>query len=494
MLMRGAPIGRTPAAHLAQPAARASGVAGRARTARGVQREVDVGRPTLLLASLAAAAILLACSSASDASDPGAAEPESSPAIGQPSEEPAETAPSAAPPPGEPAPEARFVDSCMPKTTCPAMPVATEGSGIADVDRCAFALEESSGIGATSDVVAAIESMTTRVSVEDVLADANRTATKTTAVPGSPAGVQYAFKWQDDDDASIAWTPQGITGSADAAATGKIGQRSAVLVSFYDHPVAGSGEENRGVRIAFVDTTVATAPKYRFALLVMPKGTKDAPSFDPIKIHAGGIVWYGDYLYVADTTHGFRVFDMRRILRVAVDPGVFGCTAGTCRAGTYKYVLPQVGKYEIASPCKAIFSWVSLDRKSHPPSLVSGEYCSTQACSGPLAGRVYRWPLDEATGLLRSKTTYPTEAFVMSHKQVQGGAFVDGTLYLSSSAPPNDGGDLYRVKKGKSATSSWGNNPEDLMIDANNGWMWSLTEKADSRSVFAVKLSSYPSP
>lgn len=386
----------------------------------------------------------------------------------------------------------RFVDTCAPTATCPAAPAVKEGGGLAGVDRCAFALEEE--LAKTSDVIEALESMTTRVSVADVLDDANRTATKTTAVPGGPLGVQYAFEWQADDDASVAWTPQGITGSADAAATGRIGNKSAVLVSFYDHPVEGSGEENRGVRIAFVDTTVATAPKYRFALLVMPKGTKAAPSFDPIKIHAGGIVWYRDYLYVADTSHGFRVFDLRRILRVAVDPGVFGCTAGTCRAGTYRYVLPQIGKYEVASSCKPIFSWVSLDRKSVPPTLVSGEYCSTTACSGPLAGRIFRWPLDPTTGLLRSKTTFPTEAFVMSHKQVQGGAFVSGTAYLSSSAPLLDGGDLCRVEKGKSVTSGWGNNPEDLMVDANNGWLWSLTEKAGSRSVFAVSLASYPPP
>jgi hypothetical protein len=67
-------------------------------------------------------------------------------------------------------------------------------------------------------------------------------------------------------------------------------------------------------------------------------------------------------------------------------------------------------------------------------------------------------------------------------------------MYLSSSAPAFDGGDLYRVARGRSATSGWGNNPEDLMVDANNGWLWSLTEKAGSRSVFAVSLSSYPAP
>ncbi|MBX3225932.1 MAG: hypothetical protein KIT84_29850 [Labilithrix sp.] len=437
-----------------------------------------------------AAAAIAACSSTSDAPDttdasavtnePTASSSSSSSSSGAPDDD-------------DDPPKPRFVDTCTLQESCgPA--TAAERSGLAEVERCGFSLEESENLGATPELVSALAGLTTPVSVQDVLADANRVATKTNTVPGGPAGVQYAFEWQGDDDASIAWTPQGITGTADATDTGKVGQRSAVLVSFYDHPVPSSGEENRGVRIAFVDTTTAVAPKYRFVLLVAPKGTREAPSFDPIKIHAGGIVWYRDYLYVADTTRGFRVFDMRHLLRVAVDPGMFGCTNGTCRAGTYKYVLPQIGSYAVKSSCKPIFSWVSLDRKSDPPSLVSGEYCSGEACAGPLAGRIFRWPLDAATGLLRSKVTFPTEAYLMSHRQVQGGAFIDGVAYLSSSAPTNDGGDLYRVTKGKSATSKWGNNPEDLMVDAANGWLWSLTEKAETRSVFAVKLTSYPPP
>ena len=392
---------------------------------------------------------------------------------------------------------ARFVDSCDAKAAeCTAAPAGfKEGAGLTEVDRCAFALTESADIGVTSDVITKLGTIADPVNVTDVLNDANRIATKTGTVPGSPSSVQYAFNWQDDDNNSVAWTPQGLSGSADSTETGKLSaDKTAVLVSFYDEPVAGSGEENVGVRIAFVDTTAGASPRYRFALLVQPKGTKDAPSFDPIKIHAGGIVWFKDWLYVADTSHGFRVFDMRHLLKVATDPGNFGCNATTCRAGTYKYVLPQVGKYDVTSACSPIFSWVSLDRTSDPPALVSGEYCSTDACAGPLAGRVFRWPLDPSTGLLRSAITFPTEAYLMSHKQVQGGAAAGGVYYLSSSAPAADGGELYRVVKGKSATSQWGDNPEDLMVDPGNRWLWSLNEKAGKRSVFAVKLDAYPPP
>ncbi|MGW0958255.1 hypothetical protein ACWD4K_04235 [Streptomyces gelaticus] len=36
-------------------------------------------------------------------------------------------------------------------------------------------------------------------------------------------------------------------------------------------------------------------------------------------IHAGGMVWYGNYLYVADTANGMRVFDLRKIMDLNPD-------------------------------------------------------------------------------------------------------------------------------------------------------------------------------
>ena len=448
---------------------------------------------------VAVAAAVVACSS--DATEGGVPAPETGGETGRGRSSGEGAAPPSSDAPGVPdegagetAMPPRFVDTCdLQASVCTAPPAGfAEGSGLAPVDRCAFALEESPGLGTTPELVTALETITAKVGFADVLADANRTATKTTSVPGSPAGIAYAFHWQDDDDASTAWIPQGITGTADADASGKVAGKSAVLVSFYDS--AEGGASNEGVRIAFVDTTAPNAPKYRFALLVTPKGTTAAPSFDPVRIHAGGIAWFGDLLYVADTSHGFRVFDLRHILRVSTGAGAFGCSGGTCRAATYKYVLPQVGKYEITSACKPLFSYVSLDRKSNPPSLVSGEYCSSSACSGPLAGRVYHWPLDPKTGLLRSKTTFPTEAFLTSHKQVQGGAYVDGVFYLSSSAPAAAGGELYRVSGNESVTSRWSDSPEDLMVDHANGWLWSLSEAPKARAVFAAKLATYPKP
>ena len=386
-----------------------------------------------------------------------------------------------------------FQDDCAGKVVaCPTVPVGfVEGSGLRAVDRCAYPMKPVAGFGSNGALLDALERLAPKRPMATVLADTNRIATQTTTVPGGPPGIDYAFRWNAEDDASETWIPQGITGTADADVTGLVGGKRAVLVSFYED--AGL---QKGVRIAITDVTNPAAPRYRFALLVEPSGTVVAPTFAQVDIHAGGIVWYGTKLYVAQTGTGFRVFDMSRILEVAVDTDTMGCTNGVCRAGLYKYVIPQIGVFADTTTCGHIFSWVSLDRSSSPPSLVSGEYCSTAACTSPLAGKVFRWPLDASTGLLRGGmgVTWPTSVAFMSHRQVQGGAYRGGVGFFSSSAPAGGGGALYRVVVGRSATSVWGDAPEDLMVDEARSLLWSLSEAPGSRTVFAGRFTSYPAP
>lgn len=385
------------------------------------------------------------------------------------------------------------VDACagmMP--ACPTAPNGfTEGNGLAAIDRCAFPLAQGSLAAQYAGILTGLAGITTPATIGDLIADTDRTAVTSATVPGAPPGLAYAFKWNAEDEASTRWFPQGITGTADASATGEIGGKKIVAVSFYDN---GTGSYEKGVRIAFADVTTPSTPKYRFALLAEPVGSMAAPDLAPVKIHAGGIVWIGNLLYVVETGKGFRVFDMAHLLRVATDVDAIGCTGGVCHAGLYKYVVPQIDAFHTLSACSPIFSYVSLDRSSSPPSLLSGEYCSTTACSGPLAGRIYRWPLDPTTGRLAAGTSWPSEAFLMGQRQVQGGASKNGLFFLSSSAPPGSGGDLYRVTTQKSATSNWADSPEDLMIDPLASRIWSLSEGVGSRYVFSAALASYPAP
>ncbi len=386
-------------------------------------------------------------------------------------------------------------DPCaaLPVPACPPPTGFSEGSGLHAIDRCAFPMKETSRFSSLPPLVTALEQIAPRATMATVLGDLNRDASATSSVPGSPPGVALAFQWNAEDEAATTWTPQGISGAADAIGSGLVEGKEVLLVSWYYTPPSGSTYE-KGVRIAFVDVTNPAAPVYRFALLVEPKGTPQAPDFGPVVLHAGGIVWFGDLLYVAETGKGFRVFDMSRMMQVATDADTIGCTGGTCRAGLYKYVIPEIGAYATASACAPIFSYVSLDRTSTPPTLVSGEYCSTSACSGELAGRIYRWPLDAASGRLERAASWPKDAYYVAQKQVQGGASRDGLFLLSSSAPASGGGALYRVKGTKSATSTWVDAPEDLLVDDPRGLVFSLSEAAGSRVVLGAHLTSYPAP
>lgn len=330
------------------------------------------------------------------------------------------------------------------------------------------------------------------MTLADVLGDLNRTAVPipASAVPGDPAGVDLAFRWEDSENDKPTWVPQGITGSADAHADGLVEGRRLVLVSFYWNADAEPSAAKKGVRLALVDVTNPQVPKYRFLLLVEPKPNKD---WGIIDIHAGGLAWVGDYLYVASTGLGMRVFDMRRILRADTTEDVIGCDGTTCKAGLYKYVLPQVGTYKRQTPCDPapIFSFVGLDRSSTPPALVTGEYCSTTACPTPLSGRVFRYPLDPASGLLAADVTYAKHAFYMGERQVQGAAAIGDTFYLSSSEPAGGAGALYRVDAGGRSSFGWIDTPEDLMVDGPAGQLFCLSEEVAERAVIAADLASY---
>jgi hypothetical protein len=369
---------------------------------------------------------------------------------------------------------------------------AKEGAGLLPLDRCAFPVQEGSDFESAPPLITALEALAPRVGVGEVLADLNRSGASTAYVPGSPAGVSFAFTWSARDLHDPAWIPQGITGSPDATATGWVEGRRVLLVSWYHAP--GLEGPSKGIRIAFVDTSSASDPHYRFALLVAPKGTVAAPDLAPIRIHAGGIAWVGNLLYVADTRNGFRVFDLTHILRVRTDEDQIGCDAGGCRAGLYKYAIPQIGSYASASACAPRFSFVSVDRSSTPPVLVSGEYCDGSTCDDALAGRVFRWPLDPSTGRLGTGKSWPSEAALMGQTEVQGAASFAGTWYFSSSAPTGNGGALYRVGTGGQATSGWVDSPEDLMLDSSHRQLYGLSENRDSRTVFAAELDAYPPP
>lgn len=383
-------------------------------------------------------------------------------------------------------------DPCAGETpACPAAGDLAEGSGLAAIDRCAFPMDDLDRWDAQSALVDALAAELDVVTIGDVLGDLDRTAVPIDPgdLPGSVPDVESAFAWQSGDMSVSYWVPQGITGSGDGVDGGRVDGRRVLLVSWYYKPENDPDSPgDKGVRISVVDATDPDDVRYRHLLLVEPAEIDGRPSFARIPVHAGGIAWVGDYLYVADTFHGFRVFDLGRILRVAPEMDIIGYADGAYYAFQYPYVVPQIGAYEDVSACEARFSFVALDRTTTPPSLLSGEYDSAS-----VAGRLFRWPL-AASGRLQKVTggrVIADGAWFEAQSHVQGALSQGDTFWLSSSKPAGAAGILYRTSEGADSDSlGWSNSPEDLSVDPTDGLLWSLSEGLNARYVFALPLSA----
>ena len=383
-------------------------------------------------------------------------------------------------------------DPCPPVApACPTLPAGYGlGDGLRAIDRCGFPLAERDTWAVRAAIVDALPPAVPRVTLADIAGDLNRAATPVTAaqLPGDAPGVRSAFAWQAGDRDVAYWIPQGLTGSFDGVGGGLVAGRRLLLVSWYHDRAAEPGATaDKGVRIAIVDVTDPAAVRYRFALLVDPVVKDGRSDFDPVAVHAGGLAWFGDYLYVPDTGNGLRVFDLSRI--VAVDtPGDrlgYDPATGGYQAHGYRYVIPQVDTYLDDGACAPRFSYVAVDRSTTPPSLISGEYDAAT-----FGGRLFRWPLDAASGRLQRTDrgrVVPAGAWYLGQTHVQGAASRDGVYWLSSSAPAGGAGALYRVGVGvRSTTLGWIDGPEDLAVDAVSDSLWGLSEAASARYVMAV--------
>jgi len=316
-----------------------------------------------------------------------------------------------------------------------------------------------------------------RVGLNGLLADTNRVATRDD-VPGEAAVGGYV--WQGRDRRTRNWLPQGITTSSDAygpdPTAGTVRGRHIVLVSWYANHIWGF---IFGSRISVMDCTDPESAPYRHVLLVNPKRLFGINWLLTIRVHAGGIVWYGKYLYVAGGQHGIRVFRLDDLVRVR----------NRFRTKTYRYVLPQFTAYDAGHDSgvgEMMYSFMSLDRSGDEDHLVAGEY-------GRKGGshRLMRYPLDRETELLRHDEhgrAVPADLYDRQVERMQGAALVKGTWVITASNGKGKPGDLWVGKPGDYARHAGvlPTGPEDIAYWPQRGQLWSLTEWPRRRWVYAM--------
>ncbi|MFD1325651.1 hypothetical protein [Micromonospora sonneratiae] len=321
------------------------------------------------------------------------------------------------------------------------------------------------------------------------------------------------FCWNAEDSSVKHWLPQGITGSSDADDDHLWGEDRAMVVAWhYSATIAGTSYD-KGARISMVDRNTG---KYRHVLLVEPTKTS-TPNYKAMGIHAGGIAWLGNYLYVTDTAVGIRVFDMRKFLWVdAANGNQVGLVNGVYKGHGYSYVLPQIGVYKqanIQASCvpatsSLCFSSLTLDRSTTPDTLVVGEYRNNidTANLDVVGGRVVRYPVDASTRqlTLTSGKAVPRDTVTIPKSNIQGVQTWNDTYYLGRSSADKHSFLFTGPRDVPMKTWSWGVGGEDLYHEHTGtgstmsaGKIWTATEHyvdpngavIDKRVVFAVPLS-----
>ncbi|KAJ5294751.1 hypothetical protein N7508_009572 [Penicillium antarcticum] len=271
-----------------------------------------------------------------------------------------------------------------------------------------------------------------------------------------------AWAWKSGDYKTTKWRPQGITSSADAFGKGDWNNHKAWIVSWY--------QTGDSVRVSFVDRKTN---KYRHALLVYPSADDD---FKSITIHAGGIMWYGNLLYVVDTNNGIRAFDLDNIWEVDIADGVGKNEKGYSADG-YRYVLPQI--------------------RDSPDTLLVGEFVrdgEVDKNRDPVPIRLVKYQLDSTTRRLRTDDkglATASWAHCVDILKVQGAVSYDDKFYLSRSNGRNPkAGDLFTWKEGKTAKEypGWfmaGN--EDLSYNPVRKEYYTVTEYDGGRYILSYK-------
>ena len=188
------------------------------------------------------------------------------------------------------------------------------------------------------------------------------------------------FQWNEDDFETVKWRPQGITTERFSNNHSK----DTIVISWYNRICTlsdGICDKNKVIvndiatRLTFIKYDAGTNKHtYAHVLLVEPKtdeykdfvnDIENLPSLNPdydgalfndVFSHSGGIAWIGDYIYVAETQSGLRVFDIKDIFKVenVDDPsahsgyiknrkiGLFKENGVTkVYARNYNYILPQ---------------------------------------------------------------------------------------------------------------------------------------------------------
>jgi hypothetical protein len=240
------------------------------------------------------------------------------------------------------------------------------------------------------------------------------------------------------------------------------------------------GEGSHGSRVTFLDLDTL---RYGHVLLVTPTLDEEGrPGLEPLRVHAGGVVWRGPWLHVAATARGFVTFRLADALAVRDD---------AVPAYGHTRVLPARFTYRArtAEGHRAMrYSFLSLDRDTSPPALLAGEYArgvgeATRLARFTLAADA--WPL--AVG--EDGHSRPVTLEDGGVLRMQGATTARGRLHVTSSHGPWWPGTVHVGRPGslRPRRLAVPMGPEDLTWWPTSDRLWTLTEHPRRRWVVSMR-------
>jgi hypothetical protein len=285
--------------------------------------------------------------------------------------------------------------------------------------------------------------------------------------------VHRALTWDRADRRDPDWWPQGITTSADASDTEDVEGRRVLVVSWY-------AKHGQGSRLTFLDLDTR---RYRHVLLVVPTVVDGSVVLEPLKVHAGGIVWLGPYLHVAATARGVVSCRLDDLMRVPVE--------GTdLTTHDHAYVLPVRFSYRAVTGEgleRLRYSFLSLDRSAEPMQLVVGEYGNLSQTR-----RLARYPLDPETLHLAAGEDGASRPLGLDEQgavRMQGAAIARGTWYVTASTGHWVPGSVYVGRPGSWRRYRYATpmGPEDVTWWPSTDLLWSVSEHPRRRWVYSMR-------
>ena len=265
-----------------------------------------------------------------------------------------------------------------------------------------------------------------------------------------------------------------------------------MVVSWYAKEVAGVA--HHGSRMTVVDLD---SRRYRHVLLVVPvRGADGALTLEPLRVHAGGIVWCGPWLHVAATARGFMTCRVDDLLRVPDERAGDDAAARHRREQGVDVRLPlraarpvHLPRRRRPGPERLRYSFMSLDRGRHAAGPGRGRVRRRQA--DPAARR---FALDPESLLLVDGEDGRSRPLALDDGGVghsQGATAARGDYYLTVSRGPTMPGSVCVGRPGRFRRHRWAApmGPEDIAYWPSTDTLWSVTEHPRRRWVYAMKRS-----